>query len=55
MMNAENKIITYLIVTAMMVVTFISAVAISKNFYSAIAWLVLFVMNLCALIYLLRK
>lgn len=50
-----QKIIFYLIFTAVMVITFISAMAISKNIYSAIAWLVLLVINLGGLVYLLRK
>jgi len=55
MMNSENKIITYMIFTAMMVVTFICGIAISKNYYSAIVWIVLLGLNLGTLIYLLRK
>ncbi len=54
-MEPKNKIITYLIYTAMMVATFISAIAISKGIYSVVAWAVLLTMNLGTLIYLLRK
>lgn len=54
-MNSENRIIAYMVVTAVMVVTFICAIAISKGFYSATAWVVLLGMNLSLLIYLSRK
>jgi len=53
--DPENKIITYLMFTAMMATTFISAIAISKHYYSVIAWIVLLAMNMGTLIYLLRK
>lgn len=50
-----NKIITYMLLTALMVITFTSAIAISNGFFSAGAWLVLLIVNLGILIYLLRK
>ncbi len=54
-MNQENKIISYLIFTAVMVITFVCATAINKNIYSAIAWFTLLATNIAGLIYLLRK
>lgn len=53
-MKSENKIVSYLIITGIMVVTFICAVAINKNVNSNIAWAVLFVINLATLVYILR-
>jgi hypothetical protein len=53
--GAQNKIITYLMVTAMMVTTFICAIAINNDYYVVVAWSVLLTMNIGALIYLLRK
>lgn len=54
-MSAENKIVSYLLLTGIMVITFICAIAISHSYYSAAAWLVLITMNLIVLVYLLRK
>ena len=54
-MAAENKIVAYLLLTALMVATFICAVAISHRYHSAIAWTILLVMNLGLLVYLLRR
>lgn len=47
-----NKIITYLLLTALMVITFASAIAISNDFFSMGAWLILLIMNLGALVYI---
>jgi hypothetical protein len=53
--GSENKIVVYLLITALMVITFICAVAISNNYFSVVAWIVLITMNLAVLIYLLRR
>lgn len=50
-----NKIVTYLLLTALMVVTFTCAIAISNNFFSTAAWLILLAMNLGILVYLSIK
>lgn len=50
----ENKVVAYLALTAVMVVTFICAIAINTNTYSTLAWWVLLIMNLGVLIYLLK-
>jgi len=55
MKNVENKIVTYLIFTATMVITFICAIAINKDYYSIFAWIVLLLLNLSFLVYLSRK
>ena len=51
----KNKILAYLVITALMVVTFMCALAINTGTYSTAAWLVLLGMNLALLIYLLRE
>lgn len=50
--GSKNKIVTYLLMTALMVVTFVCAIAISHDFYSGIAWLVLLASNVGILVYL---
>jgi hypothetical protein len=50
----KNKILTYLLLTALMVVTFVCALAINTNTYSIIAWLVLLTTNVGLLINILR-
>ena len=50
----KNKILTYLLLTALMVVTFICALAINTNTYSTLAWLVLLATNIGLLIKILR-
>lgn len=51
----ENKLLTYLFLTALMVVTFFCALAINTDSYSTLAWLVLLTMNLGLLVYILRR
>jgi hypothetical protein len=51
----NNKILVYLLLTALMVVTFICALAIQTNTYSTLAWLILLATNLGILIYILRS
>ena len=51
----KNKILTYLLLTALMVVTFTCALAINTNTYSTLAWLVLLATNIGLLIKILRK
>jgi len=53
--QVKNKILIHLLLTALMVVTFICALAISTNNYSSIAWLVLLAVNLGLLINILRN
>jgi len=51
----KNKILTYLLLTALMVVTFTCALAINTNTYSTLAWLVLLATNIGLLIKILRE
>ena len=51
----ENKIITYLLLTALMVITFACAIVISNTAYSTLGWIGLLLLNLGTLIYLLLK
>lgn len=53
--DPENKIVIYLLLTALMVITFTAAIAISKGFFSMFAWLILLIMNLGILFYLSVK
>ncbi len=53
--DPKNKIVIYLLLTALMVITFTSAIAISKGFFSMFAWLILLIMNLGILFYLSVK
>lgn len=53
--DPENKIIIYLLLTALMVITFTAAIAISKGFFSMFAWLILLILNLGMLFYLSVK
>ena len=53
--DPENKILTYLVLTALMVATFICAIAINTNTYNTFAWIILLLMNLGLLVYILRK
>lgn len=55
MHKPKNKIMSYLGLTALMVVTFVCAIAISTSTYSTIAWLVLLVLNLGLLFYILTS
>ncbi|VAW95500.1 Tricarboxylate transport membrane protein TctA [hydrothermal vent metagenome] len=55
MADPENKIITYLLLTALMVLTFASAILINNTVYDSLGWVILLVLNLCILGYLLRK
>jgi len=50
-----NKIIIYMLLTALMVITFTCAIAISNNFFSTAAWLILLILNLGILIYISIK
>ncbi len=50
-----NKILVYLLLTGLMVATFICALAISANVYSTTAWLVLLVINLGILFLIMRS
>lgn len=54
-MNPENKIVTYLLLTALMVLTFICATAISNNYFPGLAWSALLLINLGVLVYISRK
>ncbi|GMR05439.1 MAG: hypothetical protein BMS9Abin25_0014 [Gammaproteobacteria bacterium] len=54
-LDPKNKIITYMLLTALMVITFIVAIAISNGFFSLFAWLILLIMNLGILVYLSMK
>ncbi len=51
----KNKIIIYMLLTALMVITFVSAIAISNGVFSLFAWLLLLIMNLGILVYLSMK
>jgi len=51
----KNKIVTYLLLTALMVITFISAIAINNGVFSLFAWLLLLVMNLGILFFISIK
>lgn len=44
--DPRNKIVTYLLLTTLMVITFMCAVAISNGFFSMVAWAILLIMNL---------
>jgi len=55
MIQPDNKILSYLFLTGLMVMTFICALAISTNNYSTVAWLLLLAMNLGLLIYILKS
>lgn len=48
----DNKVAAYLALTAVMVVTFICAIAINTGTYSIVAWLILLAMNLGLLVYI---
>lgn len=54
-MEPENKIVTYLLLTALMVSTFACALVISNTDYGTWGWLGLLAINLGSLLYLLRK
>lgn len=54
MSQQSNKILVYLLLTALMVLTFICALAIQTHTYSTLAWLVLLVTNLGILIHIMR-
>jgi hypothetical protein len=54
-MNSPNKIISYLLLTAIMVVTFACAMVINNTAYGWLGWAVLLVVNLGILGYLLKK
>ena len=49
-----NKIVQYLLVTALMVITFICAIAISRQIQATVAWFVLLGLNLGALLLISR-
>jgi hypothetical protein len=55
MHKPKNKIMSYLGLTALMVVTFVCAIAISTSTYSTIAWLVLLALNLGLLVYIMTS
>jgi len=44
-----------MLLTALMVITFVSAIAISNGVFSLFAWLLLLIMNLGILVYLSMK
>jgi len=44
-----------MLITGMMVTTFICAIAIQNNYFGGVAWGVLLTMNVGALVYLSRK
>ena len=54
-MSQQNKIISYMLLTALMVVSFASAMVINHTEYGSLAWIVLLIINLGILIYILRK
>jgi len=54
-MKPEDKIVTYMLLTALMVVTFFCALAINTGTYSSQAWIVLLAMNLCLLYYTMTR
>lgn len=54
-MVPENKIVAYLLLTALMVITFACAIVISNTAYGAVGWIGLLLLNLGTLIYLLLK
>jgi hypothetical protein len=53
--GSGNKIINYLLSTALMMIAFVCGIAVSTASYSTIAWGVLLALNLAVLVYLLRK
>jgi hypothetical protein len=54
-MNFDNKIVLYLFLTALMVVTFVCALLITSTRFGTIGWLTLLVINLGMLFTILRK
>ena len=54
-MNFDNKIVLYLLLTALMVVTFVSALLITSTRFGMIGWLTLLVINMGVLFTILRK
>lgn len=53
--NPPNKIIAYLLLTALMVATFACVLVINNTSFGWLGWLVLLVLNLGILAYLLRR
>ncbi|MEE8388289.1 MAG: hypothetical protein V3R65_06930 [Acidiferrobacterales bacterium] len=51
----ENKIVAYLLLTALMVITFACAIVISNTAYGTLGWIGLLLLNLGTLIYLLLR
>ncbi|KPK09769.1 MAG: hypothetical protein AMJ68_11250 [Acidithiobacillales bacterium SG8_45] len=51
----DNKIILYLVLTALMVVTFASAMLILNTLYGAIGWGLLLATNLAVLVVVMLK
>jgi len=54
-MNFDNKIVLYLLLTALMVVTFVCTLLITNTRFGTIGWLTLLVVNLGMLFTILRK
>lgn len=54
-LNPPGKIVTYLLLTALMVASFTCAMVINNTAYGGIGWVVLLVLNLGILGYLLRR
>lgn len=48
----DNKVVAYLVLTAVMVVTFICAIAINTDTYSIVAWLILLAINIGLLVFI---
>lgn len=55
MPQPENKIITYLLQTALMVATFVCALIILNTAHGGFGWVGLLLLNLGTLVYLLAK
>jgi len=53
--DPKNKIIIYMLLTALMVITFTAAIAINNGVFSLFSWLLLLAMNLGILFYLSTK
>lgn len=55
MPHPENKIISYLLLTALMVATFVCALMIINTAHGTLGWVGLLLLNLGVMAYLLKK
>jgi predicted membrane channel-forming protein YqfA (hemolysin III family) len=53
--GSSNKIVTYLLLTALMVLSFACAIVINNTAFGWLGWTGLFILNLGILVYLSRK